>query len=280
MLAEQAHATGLEISHWVDAEVAMTVNGDRARLRQILLNLLSNAIKFTRSGEVVVRVLAGVGELVRFEVSDTGVGIGKDQVEHLFEPFVQADQSTTRQYGGTGLGLTISRELAHSMGGEIGAAPRVGGGSVFWFTANLPATVSTEGPVQARPIFAGLHALIVDDSATSRGIFEEYLTAWGIACESVEKPAAAIEALERASRNGRPFDLALIDFNVPHTNGVGLVRTIRKRDAIAAVHVVIVPPLRLSARRSLALRSGHSDQAHTPDTALRRYRWTLCFAGD
>jgi len=240
MLAEQAHVTGLEISHWVDAGVPTTVNGDRARLRQILLNLLSNAIKFTRSGEVVVRVLGGGGELVRFEVSDTGVGIGDDQAAHIFDAFVQADQSTTRQYGGTGLGLTISRELTHRMGGEIGAKPRVGGGSVFWFTANLPASASTDNAVQARPTFAGLRALIVDDNATSRGIFAHYLMDWGVACESVDKPAAAIEALERAFRDGQPFELALIDFDVPHINGMELVRAIRKRAALDSLRIVIV----------------------------------------
>jgi signal transduction histidine kinase len=139
MLAEQAHAKGLQISHRVDADVPMTANGDRGRLRQILLNLLSNAVKFTASGEVVVHVLREGSEVVRFEVSDTGIGINKNHATHLFEAFVQADQSTTRRYGGTGLGLTISRELAHRMGGEIGAEPNEGGGSVFWFTAKLTA---------------------------------------------------------------------------------------------------------------------------------------------
>jgi signal transduction histidine kinase len=137
MHAEQARAKGLEISHRVDADVPMTVNGDRGRLLQILLNLLSNAVKFTASGEVTVRVSRDNGEVVRFQVSDTGIGIDKDQAAHLFEAFVQADQSMTRRYGGTGLGLTISRELAQRMGGEIGAESREGGGSVFWFTVRL-----------------------------------------------------------------------------------------------------------------------------------------------
>ena len=193
MLAEQAHTKGLQINHWVDAGLPGTVTGDRGRLRQILLNLLSNAVKFTASGEVVVRVSDDGGEMVRFEVSDTGAGIDSDQAVRLFEAFAQADQSTTRRYGGTGLGLTISRELVHRMGGAIGAGPREGGGSVFWFTAKLPAVLTAEEPARSHREFLGLRALIVDDNATNRTIFEQYLTAWGLTCESVDRPSAAIE---------------------------------------------------------------------------------------
>jgi len=240
MLAEQAHAKGLGINHWVDADVPVTVNGDRGRLRQILLNLLSNAVKFTASGEVVVRVFGEGGDLVRFEVSDTGVGVNEDQAEHLFDAFVQADQSTTRRYGGTGLGLAISRELAQRMGGQVGAKPRGGGGSVFWFTAGLPAVAASEEPARAHPELMGLRALIVDDNATNRTIFEHYLRAWGLACESVDRPSAAIEELERASREGQPFELALLDFNMPQMSGIELVRAIRKRPALRALRIVIL----------------------------------------
>ncbi len=124
MLAEQAHAQGLLISHTIDAQLPRTVNGDRGRLRQILLNLLSNAIKFTAAGEISIHVTHEEADMVRFEVSDTGIGIDGEDAARLFEPFVQADQSTTRLFGGTGIGLTIARELAHQMGGAIGAEPR------------------------------------------------------------------------------------------------------------------------------------------------------------
>jgi two-component system, sensor histidine kinase and response regulator len=240
MLAEQAHTKGLQISHWVDADLPTTVTGDRGRLRQILLNLLSNAVKFTASGEVVVRVSDDGGEAVRFEVSDTGAGIEEGQATHLFEAFVQADQSTTRRYGGTGLGLAISRELAHRMGGAIGAEPREGGGSLFWFTAKLAAVATAEEPVRPHREFLGLRALIVDDNATNRTIFEQYLRAWGLTCESVDRPSAAITALEHASRRGQPFELALLDFNMPQMNGMELARAIRERPALRALRILIL----------------------------------------
>jgi two-component system, sensor histidine kinase and response regulator len=137
-LAEHANHAGLHIGQEVDPEAPAIVHGDRARLRQILLNLLSNAVKFTAAGEVLVRVHRQEDGRMHFVVSDTGVGIDRGRASQLFEAFAQADQSTTREYGGTGLGLAISRQLVQHMGGEIGAEPRRGGGSVFWFTADLP----------------------------------------------------------------------------------------------------------------------------------------------
>jgi two-component system sensor histidine kinase/response regulator len=246
MLARQAHAGGLEISHMVDSAVPTMVNGDRERLRQILLNLISNAIKFTPTGEVVVRVVSDGGEVVRFEISDTGVGIEDDQAAHLFDPFVQADQSTTRQYGGTGLGLTISRELAHHMGGEIGAEPGQSRGSVFWFTVKLPAVVGqVEVPLARRELF-GLRALIVDENPTNRTTFDHYLKSWGLACESVDSPSAAIEALERAASSGEPFAVAVLDFDLPQMNGIELVKAIHEHPALSELHIVMLSSTPLS----------------------------------
>ncbi len=240
MLAEQAHAKDLKIGHWLDADLPTTVNGDRRRLRQILLNLLSNAIKFTASGEVLVRVFGDAGRMVRFEVSDTGVGIDGDHAAQLFEAFVQADQSMTRRFGGTGLGLTISRELAHRMGGEIGARPREGGGSVFWFTAELDGVATAEEPARARDEIRGLRALIVDEDRTDRTIFAHYLRGWGLTTETVGTPTAAVATLERASRSGAPFELVLLDCDMPQAHIVDLVRDIRERPALRALHMVIV----------------------------------------
>jgi len=240
MLAEQAHSKGLEINHWVDGDVPLTVNGDRARLRQILLNLLSNAVKFTASGEVTVRVCSDHGKRVNFSVSDTGVGIDEKQASALFEAFAQADQSTTRQYGGTGLGLAISSQLVELMGGEIGARPGEAGGSVFWFSAELPAVEGAAEPVRWPRDLRGLRTLVVDDNASNRTILEHYLRDWGIACESVDRPSSAISALERASREGNPFELALLDFNMPQMNGIELVREIRSRPALDALKTVIL----------------------------------------
>ena len=240
VLAGRAHAKGLELIHWVDTDVPVTVSGDRARLRQILLNLLSNAVKFTAEGEIVLRVTRRDGDQLHFAVSDTGVGIHEDDASRLFEEFAQADQSTTREYGGTGLGLAISRRLAHRMGGEIGADPRSTGGSTFWFTVTLPRVERSAEPARHRTDLVGLRCLIVDDNATSRTILEHYLTAWGLACESVDRPDATIETLERASRRGRPFQIALLDFNLPQMNGLELARAIRARPALHALRLVML----------------------------------------
>jgi two-component system, sensor histidine kinase and response regulator len=240
MLAEQAHAQGLAINHAIDATLATTVNGDRGRLRQILLNLLSNAIKFTSAGEVLVRVSGDGADMVRFAVSDTGVGIDAGEAARLFEPFVQADQSTTRLFGGTGIGLTIARELAHQMGGAIGAGPRAGGGSTFWFTAELPAVATPNKPSRSRPEFLGLRALVVDGYETNRTIFEHYLRAWGLASESVDSPSAAVEELEQAARSGAPFQLVVLDLDMPQANGMKLVRAIRGRPVLRGLHMVVL----------------------------------------
>jgi len=254
MLATQAHSNGLQISHRVDADLPLAVRGDRGRLRQILLNLLSNAVKFTAAGEVVVQVTGGHGELVRFAVSDSGVGIDAEQAAHLFEPFIQGDGSITRRFGGTGLGLTISRELVGRMGGEIGAEPREGGGSVFWFTVELGAATSKR-PARSHPELRGVRALIVDGFVTNRTIFEHYLKSWGLLSQSVEEPGGAIEALERASACGEPFELALLDFSPPGSGTIELVRAIRERPALHALNVVILSssPLEHKAFADLAV---------------------------
>src|SRR5436190_3842924 len=240
LLAEQAHGKGLEISHWVDADVPEIVNGDRARLRQIVLNLLSNAVKFTSEGEVVMRVRRCDGAKLHFAVTDTGVGIDEEQAAQLFEAFVQADQSTTRKYGGTGLGLAISRQLVARMGGEIGAQPRRGGGSTFWFTAELPEVAHAPHVPRPGRELHGLRALVVDDNPTNRKILERYLGAWGLDCESVSLPSSGLRALDRASRRARPFDLAVLDFNMPQMSGMELARSIRERPELDALKMVVL----------------------------------------
>src|SRR5205807_6607746 len=240
MLAEQAHGKGLEISHWVDADVPWVVNGDRARLRQVLLNLLSNAVKFTAQGIVMVRVQRRARDVLHFSVLDTGVGIDEAQASLLFEAFTQGDQSPTREYGGTGLGLAISSKLVALMGGELGAKARDGRGSVFAFTAPLPQPAATPGHALPRPRLQGLRVLIVDDNATNRKILKHYLGSWRFACESVDRPSAALHALSRAAEHGRPFDLALLDFNLPEMNGMELAGEIRYSPVHAALKIVIL----------------------------------------
>ena len=241
ILAQRAHSKGLELSHQVNDDVPVLVRGDRTRLRQILLNLLSNAVKFTATGDIVVKVSALPRQRLRFEVSDTGLGIAADEASMLFEPFSQADASTTRKYGGTGLGLAISRDLVGLMGGEIGAEPRAGGGSVFWFTADLRG-VKGPAPQSAAPSvdLMGLRALIVDHNPVTRAILEQYLTAWGLACDSAPEPLVALDALDRAQREGRPYRLAVLDDKMNGTNGARFARTIRERPALRTLGIVLL----------------------------------------
>ncbi len=241
MLAEPARAKGLELGHWVESDVPVFVRGDRARLRQILLNLISNAVKFTTTGEIMVRVTSASAQLLCFEVSDTGVGIKADQVGLLFQAFSQADQSTTREYGGTGLGLAISRELAVVMGGEIGAEPREEGGSRFWFTAKLP-PVELPADAAARPTheLAGLRALIVEANQTVGAMLEHYLAAWGLACDCVDRTEAALDALDRARREGRPYQLAMLDSSIGGTDGIEFARSIRAGSTLGRPAIVLL----------------------------------------
>jgi len=248
MLAGQAHAKGFQLSHWVDADVPATVHGDSARLRQILLNLLSNAVKFTAEGEIVLRVRRHSDEVLHFAVADTGVGIDSAKASRLFEAFRQADQSTTRQYGGTGLGLAISSRLVGLLGGDIGVEPNAGKGSVFWFTARLPAVSDVAGPDREHANLDGLRALIVDDNATNRTIFEHYLRAWGLACESGPDASSALDALERSRRDARPFEVALLDYQLPDRSGLELARQIRERPALHALKLVVLTSMALERR--------------------------------
>ena len=240
IVAELAHAKSLEINYWVDDDVAHTVNGDSGRLAQVLLNLLANAVKFTASGEVTLRVTNDGADRLRFSVADTGIGINPAQAARLFERFVQADQSTTRNYGGTGLGLAISRRLVELMAGEIGAGPRPGGGSVFWFTAAMPAVVGAASERLSKPDLQSRRTLIVDDNATNRMILEHQLRGWGLACESLDRPTAALVALEQASQEGQPFELAVLDFNLPQMDGVELLKEIRRRPGLRTLRMLII----------------------------------------
>ncbi|HSZ14740.1 MAG TPA: response regulator [Solirubrobacteraceae bacterium] len=250
MLAGPARAKGLEISHHVEGAVPEVVRGDRTRLRQIMLNLLSNAVKFTASGEVVLRVRVHDGRRLHFSVCDSGIGIDEHGSRSLFEAFAQADQSTTRRYGGTGLGLAISRELVGLMGGEIGAENREDGGSVFWFTADLPAATVPAVAARRRPDLLGLRALVVGDAKVKRTVLEHHLRGWGLACSSVE-PRGAIAALERASEDGMPFELAVLDFGDAGMSCAELTRAIRERPALRALRVVMLSDSALDGEVSI-----------------------------
>ena len=247
LFAGSAMAKGLELVAVVDNSVPPVVRGDPGRVRQVLTNLIGNAIKFTESGDVLVRATgAEVGEdtVVRFEVSDTGVGIGSDVLAVVFQPFVQADTSTSRKYGGTGLGLAISAHLASLMGGTCNVSSELGVGSTFWFTiaAHAAALQRKDDASPSEECLAGFRALIVDDNPTQRSVLSEYLAARGMHVTSADSGHTAMAELRSAIAGGQPFDAAVIDWAMPEMSGLEL------KDAIAgdpsiAVRIVIMSGL-------------------------------------
>jgi signal transduction histidine kinase/DNA-binding response OmpR family regulator len=221
LLAARAHAKGLELACDIRADVPEHLVGDPLRLRQVIVNLVGNAIKFTPAGEVVVRAVVqeqtDEGVCLHFSVTDTGIGIPGDKLESIFEPFVQADGSTTRTYGGTGLGLAISTNLVGLMGGTIWVESEVGKGSTFHFTArfgngNRPTDVWNQRLNNAR-------VLVVDDNATARGILVDLLGQLEIRGTAVDGMAAAHAEMGRAYQQGDAFTVVLIDAALPDTDG-------------------------------------------------------------
>ena len=247
LAAVGAQPKGVELVSWIDPGVPPVVRGDGARLRQILTNLLMNAVKFTAQGDVVVRVTCDLSEervVVRFEVTDTGIGIEPDSLGRIFESFTQQDRSTTRRFGGTGLGLTISKQLTELMGGEIGVRSAPGKGSTFWLT--LPAGLTdgeTAMPELTPSRFADARILVVDDSSASLAMLEHQLADWGFACETTADPLAALEVLEVAAQAGRAYDLAIIDSVMPAMSGTDLTLAIRATPLISSTPVVMLTAL-------------------------------------
>jgi signal transduction histidine kinase/DNA-binding response OmpR family regulator/HAMP domain-containing protein len=258
MLAPQAHGKRLELMAWIDDDVPVTVTGDRGRLRQVLTNLLSNAVKFTERGEVAVRVRLdrrGGGDAhVRFDVIDTGIGIPPAVTARLFESFAQADTSTTRRYGGTGLGLTISRQLVELMDGEIGCESEPGVGSRFHFSARLATPAAPRSARRGRhPLPGALHVLIVDDNATNRAIVEAYLHDRDIRCETASSGAEALQLMHAAARAGEPFEVVVLDGQMPGMDGIELARAISMAPSLRAARLVMLTSTidrRLAAREA------------------------------
>ena len=236
--AVQAEQKQITLEHEIAPDVPATVLGDPSRLRQILFNLVGNAVKFTETGGVTVGVSvaerADESLLLRAEVRDTGIGIDPETRSILFQPFTQADRSTTRRYGGTGLGLTICRRLIEQMGGEIGVESEPGNGSTFWFTVRVglvaedapeqPAPTSNGPVVDSQPESAA-PILVVDDSLINRLVINRMLVHLGYEVTSVESGLLALDAMERSA-----FSLVLTDCYMPDMDGFTLAEEIRKRD--------------------------------------------------
>ncbi|WP_243059248.1 response regulator [Nocardioides sp. SR21] len=245
LVSEPAQEKNLELLAYCSPELPVGLRGDPSRLRQVLLNLAGNAVKFTSAGEVVVRAhldsRADDGVLVRFEVVDTGIGFAADDATRLFEPFSQADSSTTRRYGGTGLGLAISHQLVTAMGGTIGVDSRPGQGSTFWFTVPLRfAEDESVTPPRRTDLLGGLRVLVVDDNATNRMILHDQLTAWAMRVTVANTAAEALLAARTAVRQGRPFDLAVLDLCMPERDGMDLAREVSADPALSATALVLL----------------------------------------
>jgi signal transduction histidine kinase/CheY-like chemotaxis protein/HPt (histidine-containing phosphotransfer) domain-containing protein len=242
MVAVRAAAKGLELASLIDHNLPEMLHGDPFRLRQILANFAGNAIKFTERGEVVLRArrhaVTKDGVTIRFEVTDTGIGVSPEQQSRLFEAFAQADLSTTRKHGGTGLGLAISSQLVSMMGGEIGVDSEPGKGSTFWFSVPLGLS-STQAPCP-RLDLRGLGVLAVDDNAVNRAILHEHIVGWQMRNGSAESGANALDMLHAAAARGEPYDVAIVDMQMPGMDGLALARAIKADRSIASTRLILL----------------------------------------
>jgi PAS domain S-box-containing protein len=247
-LALKAHEKGLELVCGMDPDVPKRLRGDPGRLRQILTNLVGNAVKFTAAGEVEIRVAVESQDdraaLLRFSVRDTGIGIPADKLGILFHQFTQVDTSTTRKYGGTGLGLTISKQLTEMMGGEIGVTSVKDQGSEFWFTARFGQQAKVAREETPPPAdLAGVRVLIVDNNATCREILTTRLASWGMLPEEAPDGPSGLGALRRALDEGRPFRIAIIDMQMPGMDGETLGRAIQADPLLSSARMVLLTSL-------------------------------------
>jgi signal transduction histidine kinase/DNA-binding response OmpR family regulator len=292
ILVVSTRQKGLELAHNVEPDVPQRLRGDPGRLRQIVLNLGSNAIKFTHQGKVAIRVALESAKdsavVLRFEISDTGIGIPKDRIHHLFQPFTQADPSTTRKYGGTGLGLAIAKKLAEAMDGQIGVASEGGRGSTFWFTAvfrtpalhaedqtdapadepgqpvprHLDRAVATvASPEMCRDSGRPIRVLLAEDNPVNQKLALILLEKAGCQADAVASGEEALAAIETAR-----YDLVLMDIQMPGMDGFEATARIRQREANSGARVLVVAMTAHSSEgdRDRCLAAGMDDYISKP----------------
>ena len=243
----RAHEKGLELACDIGAEVPHAVRGDPGRLRQVLLNLVGNAIKFTNEGEVGLKVVADVIEekasTLHFIVSDSGVGIAPEKINMIFDSFNQADASTTRHYGGTGLGLTISRRLVQMMGGRLWVESELGAGSRFHFTVRLITETDSAAVAESLgspAILQGVKVLIVDDNGANRLILYNMVKRWGMNPALVADAEQALEKLSAAENANDAFGLILTDMRMPKMDGFGLVGHLKQSEVFSTPTIMML----------------------------------------
>jgi len=261
LFAKQAEDKGIELINFIRYDVPEKLQGDPGRLRQIISNLVGNALKFTAKGEVVVRITVQEQTAAyanfRFEVSDTGIGIPKEQHDKLFNSFTQVDASTTRKYGGTGLGLAICKKFVELMGGQIGMDSEPEKGSTVWFTLQLLKQRGSdrEAP-RPRTSLHGLRMLVVEGNATNRTVLDHYLSSLGIVSRSAEDAPTALDLLSLANEKDTPYDLAILDFRLPSMDGLELARTIRQNPKFGSPKLLLLSSVGKRGDAKLAREAG------------------------
>lgn len=282
LFAESAQGKGLELLCAVAPDMPGALRGDPGRLRQILTNLVGNAIKFTERGEVVV-TLAGAaaagpgGEdaewVLRGEVRDSGIGMTRDVLERLFQPFIQADSSTVRRFGGTGLGLAIVKRLVELMGGTIAVESEIDRGAVFSFTVPLRRSdgVATE---TARSDLHGVRVLVVEDNATNRLILDHQMRAWGVHVDVAAGGEEGLAMLRAAAARGRPYEVAIVDMKMPGRNGLELARVVQTEPELAGLRLVLLTSLGAMSAAE-ARRVGYAAYLTKPVRQAELYRCLL-----
>ncbi|MBM3547921.1 MAG: response regulator [Alphaproteobacteria bacterium] len=247
LLAPRAHERGLEIATYVEESARGTLRGDPVRIRQILLNLLSNAIKFTEKGSITIEVSAKDAELgearIRLLVRDTGIGMSAETRRKLFQKFQQADGSISRRFGGTGLGLVISKQLVELMGGEIGVVSAPGAGSTFWVELVLPRSQVEAAPAAEAGALEGRSVLVIDDAEVTRRSLARRLEAEGVSVATAATGAEAESVAELARAENKPFDVILVDRDLPDTSGLELGKLLRAATEGSTTKLLLVAPL-------------------------------------
>jgi signal transduction histidine kinase/CheY-like chemotaxis protein/PAS domain-containing protein len=258
--AERAQTKGLEITGLVHAALPTGLRGDPGRLRQILTNFVGNAIKFTEQGEVTVQAFLekdlADAVVVRFEITDSGIGIPPEVQARLFQPFTQADSSTSRKYGGSGLGLAISKQLVEQMGGKVGIASQPGRGSTFWATAHFLKQTTSPLAIMPSAELTGRRVLIVDDNESNRIILHHLVTGWGMIDDQAEDAASAIALIERQARNGLSYDIAIVDMLMPGKDGLQLAKEMKLHPVGSLIRLVVLTSLIQRGHAELARQAG------------------------
>ncbi len=258
--AERAQTKGLEITGLVHAAVPTGLRGDPGRLRQILTNFVGNAIKFTEKGDVTVQAFLEKdlvdAVVVRFEITDSGIGISSEAQARLFQPFTQADSSTSRKYGGTGLGLAISKQLTEQMGGSVGIVSRPGHGSTFWCTAHFAKQATCSLAIMPSAELTGRRVLILDDNESNRIILHHLVTGWGMVADQAQDADSAIALLEQQAEKGLSYDVAIVDMLMPGKDGLQFAKEMKAHPVGSLVRLVILTSLIQRGHAELARQAG------------------------